>query len=478
MIIMKIALVNLDQKSCDPPLGLAYIAAYLRKYGNFADIIIVDKEDILKRLIKERPDIVGITAMSYEFPDANLLAGKIKQIIGAKIIIGGSHISFLSNHLAESNFDIGVIGEGEQTMLELMKLFERKGSFEPDDLRKIKGIVFKNSGRNEITEKRPLIENLDDMPFPARDLLKMKEYYLIPRRMMTPEELGIYAQIFTSRGCPYKCRFCASTNLWQKTRFNSAQYVVGEIKELVEKFKVDGIIIWDDLFIADRKRVGEIAKLLKEEGLNGKAQVFVIGRANLIDEETCRMLKEMNVVSISFGLESGSDRILEYLKKGSVTVEQNRNALAMCKKFGFRTTGYFVIGSPGETEEDIMQTLSLVQDDNLDASLVFQLTPLPGTEIWDIAKKEGIVSDDISFDFKKIALSYKPDMLLTKEMSEERFKELYDLFQKESVKKYHKKFLKFKIKYLRYLLSPVFLKKSILMSKDLINYLRFSKQGN
>lgn len=473
---MKLALVNLNRDYGDPPLGLMYIASYLRKCGGFYNTLIVDKEDVIKAIRREKPDVVAFSSMTFEFFESNAIARQVKEQFGIPAIIGGAHISSIPSHLKDSSFDIAVLGEGEQTMLELMQLYERKGSFEAKGLKNVKGIAFKDGNSVTETERRTLLEDLDSIPFPARDLLKLKDY-LIPRRAMFPDRLGIYMQMLTSRGCPYRCAFCPSSRFWQKTRFHSAEYVVDEMKEISEKYRsVEGIVIWDDLFIADRQRVKNILELMKKEGLNERFYFSSTARANLMDSEICKILKEMNVKAISFGLESGSEKILNYLKGGNVTVEQNRSAIKIAKELGFFTSGYFIIGSPGETEEDLRQTLSLVRDSNLDTAMVFQLTPFPGTVVWEDAKKAGIVSEDFNFDFSRLFLAYKPKMVMTKEMSQEKFKEWYDIFQKEVAKKGHGRMIRFEPKYLKYALTPYFMKKALLRSRDFLNYLRFSRK--
>lgn len=459
---MKLTLVSLGMNESDPPLGLAYIASYAREHGGFNNTIIVDREDPISRLHKEKPDIVGISAMTHEFTSAKTLAEKIKKELEVPAIIGGHHISMLPNHFINSKFDIAVIGEGEQTMLELMQLYERKGSFEPEDLKKIKGIEFRDGNRIAQTEKRPLIENIDTIPFPARDLLKMKEFYINLKSVCT--QLGTYAQMMTSRGCPYKCTFCSTSAFWSKSRFHSADYVVREMKELYEKYKMDGIMIYDDLFIADRKRVEEIVRLMKQEGLYKEIYFYIAARANLIDDRMCSLLKEMNVRQAGFGLESGSEKILRYLKGGNVTVEQNRNAISLCKKAGIKTRGYFIIGSPGETEDDLRQTLSLVRDKNLDQANVFQLTPYPGTQIWEYAKKKGIVSDSPTFDIDKIYMSgFKEELVMNENISPQRLKEWYDLFQIEVRKKMKSgalySLINIRPRHLKYMFTSDFMKK-------------------
>ena len=250
------------------------------------------------------------------------------------------------------------------------------------------------------------------------------------------------------------------------------------MKHLIEKYDVDGILIFDDLFIANKKRVEEIAKLMEKEGINKKIKLYIYGRTNLINDEILKHLKKMNVVTIEFGLESGSERTLKFLKKGLVTVKDNRNALRLCKKLGFTTYGSFIVGSPDEAEEDMKQTLSLVNDKNLDGAHVYQLTPYPGTEVWEIAKKMGFVSDDPNFDLKKIYLfDFKPDLIMTKKLSKEEFTKWYNFLQAEAEKKLHKLsfkelFSEIKPKHLKYLLTPRFIKKILFNWKETARYLK------
>lgn len=475
---MKLALVNLNMDVPDPPLGLAYLAAYVRKYSDIDKIVIIDKEDQLKAIKREKPDVIGIGSMTYEFPQAKNLAKQIKENFNIPVIIGGHHITLMPNHFINSIFDVGVISEGERTLTELIQIFEKHGSFPAKELRKVKGIIFKNERSvNEQTQMRELIEPLDEIPYPARDLLKMREYYLTLRKA-TFGKFGIYGQMLTSRGCPYKCTFCSTTLFWCRPRLHSAEYVVGEMKHLIEKYRVDGILIFDDLFIVNKKRIADIAKLMAEEKINEKVKLYIYGRTNLINDEVLKSLKKMNVVTIEFGLESGSDKTLRYLKKGSVTVNDNRNALRLCKKYGFKTYGSFIIGSPEETEEDFKQTLNLVNDKNLDGAHVYQLTPYPGTEVWEYAKKAGLVSDDPNFDLRKIYLfDFKPDLIMSKHVSKEDFTKWYNFLQSEAEKKLLKisvkeAFSEIKPKHLRYILTPRFIKKIFFNLKNNARYLK------
>jgi len=468
---MKLALVNIMGKEADPPLGLAYIASYIREYSGFKNTIILDRGDIIKKLKKEKPDLVGFSSITYLFPSINQLAKKVKQILDIPVIVGGQHISSLPIHLASSVFDLGVIGEGEQTMLELIQLFEKNGNFPINELRKIKGIVFRNERKkNEITEERQLIEPLDKIPFPARDLLDMG-YYLTPRRGSF-KELGIYTAMLTSRGCPYKCAFCSPTLFWEKFRAFSAKYVFEEMKMLVEKYKIEGILIWDDLFIADKKRLKLISDMMEKEKLNEKIRLSIFGRANLIDEEMCKILKKMNVTAIDFGLESGSEKILKYLKKGTVTVKDNYRALKICKEYGMKTIGTLIMGSPDETEEDLKSTLNLINNRNLDEPHIFQLMPLPGTEVWEYAKNIDVVSDDPSFDFSKLQMkTFNSNLILTKHISKENLIKWYSIILENVNKKGYEININ-KTKYLKYLFTNKKLLLKILSNwREYLHYL-------
>jgi radical SAM superfamily enzyme YgiQ (UPF0313 family) len=469
---MKLVLINPYNKLFDPPLGLAYIASYLKHYGNFMNTVIIDKEDPIKKIKKEKPDLVGITAMFLNFDKISAMADVIKKEFDIPIILGGPHISSIPQNFLNLNFEIGVIGEGEQTTLELIDLFEKEGSFNPKKLKSIKGIVYRNE-RNvlQITEPRPLIEPLDKIPFPARDLLKMKEVYLVPRKGSF-SELGIYSTMLTSRGCPYNCIFCSSSLFWKKFRCFTPEYVVDEMKFLISNYKLDGIIIWDDLFVVGKYRLQKIVELVKDEKINEKVKFWVFARANIINKDIAKLLREMNVTAVGFGLESGSEKILNYLKTGTVTVEDNRRAIRLCKEQGIKTMGNFIIGSPEETEEDLQQTFDLFIDKNLDESYIHQLTPFPGTQIWDYAKQKGIVSDDINnLDFSQFILDgYKPDLVMSEKITKEKFKQWYDKFRNEELRKnYNVNIKKLNPKLI---FNPNFVKKVISNPSETFRYIK------
>ncbi len=471
---MKLALVNTDEESNDAPFGLCYIAAYLRKYLNFYDTVIIDKEDTMKRIKQEKPDLVGITASSIYFSKANAWAGQIKSQFDIPVMVGGVHITSLPNQFEKSNFDIAVIGEGEQTAAEIVQKFEKPG-FKMADLKDVKGLVFKDGDKIEHTGHREFITPLDNIPYPARDLLNM-DNYTVPRASVFRGELTVALGLLTSRGCPYKCTFCAS-KFWERVmRLHSADYVVGEVRELVEKYKVDHIIVWDDLFIVNKKRIEELHAKIRAENLHEKVTFIANGRVNTLDEDVCRMLKEMNVKTVSFGFESGSPDVLKYLKQGSTNVDQNKKAVEICNRYGINVNGFFVMGAPMETEKDMQMTMDFIKNYKIDSFSVFQLVPFPGTQVWDYAKSKGIVNEDMTdFSFAQLVRpEFKPDIVMNENMDKETLKKWYFAFLEEAEKRNYRKF-KFKWRYMKYLVSPRFIRRVASKRKDIPKYLKWGR---
>jgi len=391
-----------------PPLNLAYLAVVLRKNFDDIQIKIID-DNIEKELEIFKPDVVCISSVSQNYNLAMKYAKLAKQR-DIKVLIGGVHISILPQSLSK-DMDIGVLGEGEITIAELFK-----NNFE--NLDKINGIAYWKDDKINITKPRELIENLDTIHYPARDLLKIEDHTFM----------------FTSRGCPYKCIFCSSTRFWKTVRFHSAEYVVNEIKLLIDKYKVKYIDFADDLFIANRDRLKKIVELIKQEKID--ISFGCDARANMVDDEIMKLLKNMNIQKIVLGLESGNDRILTYLKgidgKPTVTVKQNYDAIKIANKYGILVNAGFVIGSPDETEEEILDTLKLAKTSGLNHFEPYVIIPLPGTPIWELAKKKGLVSDQM--DWNKLNMmfgeNYKDAIILSETLSREKLYELYRKFKR------------------------------------------------
>ncbi|MCK5160175.1 MAG: radical SAM protein, partial [Candidatus Aureabacteria bacterium] len=256
---------------------------------------------------------------------------------------------------------------------------------------------------------------LDNIPLPARDLFN----------------IGKTTFMFTSRGCLYRCAFCASSRFWSNIRFFSAEYVVNEIMKLREKYGVKHISFLDDLFSADVSRVREILALLKKKGILGKIKFACSIRANKVNDGIISMFKEMGVESIGMGLESGCDESLEYLK-GDVTVEDNYQSVRTIRKFGISVFGSFIIGSPNEDMASIMKTLEFIKKSHVDKFGVYMLTPFPGTPVWDYAESRGLVGKNMNWDSLNVNFkeSHKYAVLLSEKLTRQEIYELWMRFER------------------------------------------------
>lgn len=402
-----------------PPLGFGYLISSLRQHfgRDHIEFSVVDR-DIEKEIHQFEPDIVGITSVSQNYNRAIRYAGIAKKF-DLPVIIGGVHISALPTTLT-NDMDLGVIGEGEQAIVELFDLFEKKGSFHGDDLRKIDGVVFRTNGELRVSNRREPIQPLDKIPMPDRDPFTIKKS----------------TYMFTSRGCPYKCSFCASTRLWGNVRFFSAEYVVSEIEYLVKTYNVEEIRFLDDLFVAKRTRLKQIVDLLEEKGILSKVAFTCNARSNLVNDELASQLRRMKVKSVGMGLESGVPTTLEYLKGGNITVTDHKNALKILRKHGIKPSVSFIIGSPKETREEILQTFGFIKEQRLTNFDVYVLTPFPGTPVWDYAISRNLVSEDIDWDILNVNFgeNHKDAIILSENLTREEIYKLFLLFVKEKTR--------------------------------------------
>ena len=409
---MRLHLVNDQARSAHrPKLGLGYISSYLKKYYDDIEISVSFLgDDTMNAIKKLKPHIVGLTATTENYKDVITMGREIKESLKLPLLIGGSHITILPNHLPEW-IDAGVIGEGEATILEIIELFKNNGTVVNES---IKGIIYWDGQQLIKTDERELIDPLDSIPFPDWDMLGLSD--------TGP------GHIITSRGCTYKCVFCASSAIWKKIRFFSPEYVVKEIKTIVERFGRKDILIYDDLFTASRKRVHSISELLCQEGLNRNVRFECLSNVNHFSPETAHDLKMMNVHRISFGMESGSPSVLKYLKKGTVTKEKIINAVKAGVDNGLEVLGSFMVGTPGETEEDMIMTYDFIKELRLTEIGVNVATPFPGTELWNDAVKNGHIKeewDDRTFAMKSISPETIKDKRLLCSIDKDRFIKIY-----------------------------------------------------
>ena len=362
------------------PLGIGYLISNLHKErpGRYETRHVA--LDVPAALDSYKPDLVAISSTSPYFNIARAHA-QAAQARGIPVIVGGIHVSMLPESIYPE-MPVGVVGEGERTLVRLLDLFEETGGFPPERLRGIPGLVFRRAdGTLHMTERVEHIDPLDQVPMPDRSLGPVYPH----------------THMFTSRGCPYRCTFCASTRNWPgKVRFFSAAYVVAEIEELVARHHVTVISFYDDLFCANVPRLREIVRLLEERRLLGRIKFTANARANIVTDELAALLKAMNVASVNMGLESGNETTLSFLKD-RVTLDQNRQAMAILRRHKLFVSGSFIVGSPQETREQMMDTYRFLKEAPVAMTEVYILRPYPGTPIWEYAVKRGLVSADMDW---------------------------------------------------------------------------------
>lgn len=372
-----------------PPLGFCYLAAVLQKNG-YGNISIIDgvleklsPEGLFKKIKRRKPDIVGISSTTASFYYAEQTIALCKKA-NKKIltVLGGAHITALPRRTMEEypDLDIGVYGEGELTFLELINKISQK-----KNLGGIRGIVRRKKGKVTINPPRELIKNLDDLPFPARNLLKDLRLYrhtpLRGRRFTT--------SMITSRGCPFNCSFCDQSVFGRTWRGHSANYVIKEISHLKQKYNVDFISFEDDNFLLSRKRAMQICQGIIDNKL--KLEWGCSARADDVDKELLCLMKKSGCFNIFIGIESGSPRVLKLLNK-KMQLKNIARAVRLIKEAGINAYGSVILGIPSETETEMKRTISFILSLPLDGISVFLYTPYPNTKLAEMAPRYGIVS--------------------------------------------------------------------------------------
>ena len=404
---------RVEVESRYPSLGMGYLVSAVRKALPGAVEFKITGTGVRDTAESFKPHIVGISSVSQNFNIAKEYAGYFTGK-GIPVLMGGVHISALPGCLPQG-VAAACLGESEETFVELIKAYSG-GGFTPEALAGIPGIAYREGGEIRLTAPRPQIPVLDSIALPARDLL----------------DIGQHTYMFTSRGCPYRCTFCSSTRFWDKLRFFSAEYVVDEIGLLVRDYGVRMISFFDDLFVANFKRLEEIAVLLEKRGLNGKVKYTCSCRANVVKPELAKLLKRIGVVSVGMGLESGDEETLKYLKGGTVNVSHNFKAIEILKDAGIAANASFVIGSPNESREQSMRTYDFIRKSRLDLFDVYLLTPYPGTPVWDYAKGRGLVSDEMDWSRLDVNVYREPGkaIILSETMDKKEILSLYKKFRR------------------------------------------------
>jgi len=401
--MLDILLVNPGDISPYPAMGLAELAAFVRKYGYSVKILDfsvpnVSKTDVLKIGAK----IVGISVPCGLIRRAFELAEYVKEKTGAIVVFGGYYPTFCYNKCLENkNVDFVVIGEGEIPLLRLLDyLIKGKGS-----LSQIPGIACRGQIK---PNPRTYCPNLDSLPIPAFDLLPLSDY---PRKV----ENRFVATLSTGRGCPFRCKFCSQSAFWeQKVRFRSPKKVLQIVDELKKIYPINYIRILDDIFPLRPQKALEIAQGLKERDLAWECQA----RIDILSEDLLRKFSKVGLDRIFFGIESGSPKIQEFIGK-KFDPSMIKRKIAVARQEGIKVKVSFQIGTPGETSKDVDMSIDLANTLDVDEIALFISTPFPGTPLHKIAIERKLIRSLHPDDYDPSIASMGTGYLSVNEVEEE-----------------------------------------------------------
>ncbi len=355
----------IDEK-VNPPLGLGYLSSYLKFHGH-KDISIyhiTDKDSIPKI----NADIIGIGFTTSQFNDAVHIQKELKKSNPNSLFVaGGIHATSKPTECLDAGFDTVIVGEGEKALLNIINKYD------------------KGDQVDQVVHGKE-IRNIDDIPFPDYAELKMNTYKFNFKGKN-------FASMFTSRGCPMRCRYCASPTIWKKVRLNSIDYVKKHIDYLRNNFDVEAIMFQDDVFTMGKKRMQEIGEYLHSISMPYRC----LAKASDLDKKTVKTLVDTGCIEVGVGIESGNQKMLDTMNK-KTTVEQNRQALINCKEIGLSIKAFVLLGIPGESKESIEDTINLLEEippNDIDVNI---LVIYPGTFFYQNIEKYDIKQDIKDYD--------------------------------------------------------------------------------
>ncbi len=389
---MRIALLQLRVTDTPfPPFGIMYLGAVLERAG--FDIRLLhpgpgEDETTIEQLQKLSPDLVGFTLLTVQYARLRQLLPRLRTALPrARFCAGGVHPTALPERtLRELPLDFVVLGEGEDTLL---RACERLDS--GDWVGALRGVAFLDGDAYRASPPEPLGTRLDEQPQPARHLLDM-ERYLRPPGLIKGYPTNRSASVLASRGCPHHCIFCGSHRIFgRRLRRRSVLSVLNEIEGLVDTYRIDSLFFSDDTVGEDTGWLGRLCGgfLARRLDLAWSCQV----RGKPLPEGLLRLMRRSGCVQVEFGVETGSDRLLRFLKKG-VTRADMTESFRRARAAGLRTLASFMVGIPGETEDDLLATLGFLKEVRPDFSNFFLTVPYPGTELYDHAASSGLLRED------------------------------------------------------------------------------------
>lgn len=380
------------------PIGIYYIGAVLKE--NQYDVEILNWHDIHKTprkievtLREKKPDVIGFSIVHANRWGGIDISEIAKRILPeTKVVFGGIGATFLWEHLLRhfKEIDFAVLGEGEYSFLNLIQCLEKGDN---EGIKKIKGIAFRDGTRIVKTEKAEEIQDLDKLPMPSK-------YF-------------DFQHLSSSRGCPANCTFCGSPQFWgRKVRFHSPEYFVEQLEQLYRR-GITFFYISDDTFTMKKDRVIEICKKINEKDL--KITWFSISRVNFVDEEMLYWMRRAGCIQISYGVESGSEKIRNMLNK-NIRTDDIKRAFALTTKYGILSRAYFIYGSPGESHETIQETIDLIHEIKPLSTIFYILDIFPGTALYEDFKRRTKLNDDVWLNRIEDTMYFESDSRLSKGM--------------------------------------------------------------
>ncbi len=362
-----------------PPLGIASIAAVVEKAGievkaldQFANKM--NNQKVLQEIKKYAPDMIGFSCLTPVINNVKGLVKEIRKFSNCLIVLGNIHpMLFADELLREGSADIIVKGEGEVTLLDLIVTIRDKRS-----LHSVQGISFREGDDVFHNPSRPLLEDLDQIPYPAWHLFELSNYKETPQ-MLINNKLAL--PILGSRGCPYRCIFCAQDTIYPKPRYRKVESIVREIEFMHRRFKVDFFGFFDAYFPFSMDFGIRFCQELIRSGLHKKIKWCTETRVDLVSEDLLMMMKNSGVHLIMFGLESGNQDILNRINK-RITLEQARRAIRIAKKIKIYTLGLFMLGLPGETAKSCRDTIRFAKELDCDVVKFNLAVPYPGSKLF------------------------------------------------------------------------------------------------
>ena len=386
-----------------PSLGILSLASVLRKEHEVAvlDCQFHTNESAAEEIRRFCPDLVALSATTPWIQLA-LRLGEVAKSIGSLVVLGGPHPTVNPQEcLEKGTVDAVILGEAEETLVEFCKAVENG-----EPLSKVQGLAILRRGKTVKTRPRPVIPDLDILPMHAWDLVPTKRYMAPSVSRKSKESIVLV----TSRGCPWHCSFCSQTLFNHKFRARSPSLIIEEMRYLHERYGKRDFTFFDDVFTFPRTRIEEFCRLMIEEDLD--VEWCCLTRLDLLDRNLLYLMKRAGCYQVDFGVESGNDTILRRVNK-QLTVNTIIKATHLIKEAGLRSNASFIIGFPGETEDEVRETVRLATTLPLDYSVIQFFNPFPGTDIYDEAMRKGSLlgKERSSYIPQLSGIDYVPDSL-------------------------------------------------------------------